>query len=221
MPPPMGDEGGDEDMDMGDDMGDEEAPDMGGDEDMPDDDMGDEEAPDMGGDEDMPDDGGDGVSDDVPPPPMAGKGKKGGLLGKTEKIRDGAHMMHKGASKMMKGMKEHAETCTCSKCKKSKKLMTKEEYEFWQSLQSQTGTTKFVKDEEGQWVAVEDAVIAPSDPNKDIVASEPSPGEVGYAPSGRVGALGTYAEWSQKYTDNAKKKNPTKAKEKPRKSWFM
>ncbi len=247
--PPMGDEGEEDDLggigagdevpddDDGDDDDDDGMPDdVGGDDDgdddgMPDDVGGDEGMPDMGG-----DDGDGDVAGDVPAPPM-GKGKKGGLLDKTKAVRDGAHMMHKGASKMIKGMKEsHVAECACDKCKKSAKKMprmTKEEAEFFQSIHNQTGSTRFAVDNEtGDWVAVqEDAVLPPSDPNKMIARNdEPGPGEVGYAPSGRVGnnPLGTFTEWASKYGAPKKKTKAAKGKvaapkkqPKQGKSWFQ
>jgi hypothetical protein len=127
-------------------------------------------------------------------------------------------MMHKGASKMIKGMKENKGCGKMDKedddkdteidaengkmwSKKSKKSrkMTKEETEFFRSLQSQTGSCKFALDETGAWSPVtEDSIIPPSDPNANIIDDdEAGPGQPGYAPQGRVG--GSFSEWAAKY----------------------
>ena len=77
-----------------------------------------------------------------------------------------------------------------------KKKMKKEDREFFNNLKKQAGGTYFQLDEEGKWVPVtEDAVIAPTDPNKDI--AEPQAGEVGFAPTGRLGS--NFNEWAAKY----------------------
>ncbi len=66
--------------------------------------------------------------------------------------------------------------------------MTKEEVDFLSSLQRQTGATKFAIGDSGFWMPVqEDALIPPTDPNANVVNNEPQPGEVGYAPQGRLG----------------------------------
>jgi len=71
--------------------------------------------------------------------------------------------------------------------KKNQKKMTKEEVEFLNSLKQQTGATKFALGDYGFWMPVqEDALIAPTDPNAGVVV-EPKPGDVGYAPQGRIG----------------------------------
>lgn len=205
--------------DDADDLGDEED---SGDEDMGDEDMGDEEDHDHVGDEgdedmgDMGDMGGGDEAEGLPTPPLK-KGK--GILDKTRAVADGAKMMHKGASKMVKGMKGEAAVedhvdddeempvkkgCASKKCSMPKKKMTKEQYEFLQSLQSQTGACKFEKNEYGNWVPVqEDAIIPPSDPNEAIQDDEPAAGEVGFAPQGRVGS--NFSEWASKHQSKAKK----------------
>ena len=197
-----GDDLGHDDDDMGDDAGDGPESDMGNDEEAPDlDDMGDDDA-DMGddadmdddmGDDDMGDDAGPGVGgpDDAPP---ALKKKGGSFIDKTKSVADGAKMMHKGASKMIKGMKEN----------KGSRKMTKEETEFFRSLQSQTGSCKFALDDTGSWSPVtEDSIIPPSDPNANIVDDdEAGPGEPGYAPQSRVG--GSFSEWAAKYQRKSK-----------------
>lgn len=166
-----GGDGGDDDggPDLGDDDGDE----------GPSDDDGGDLGGDLGGDE-GPGPGVGGPDDDMPAP----KKKGGSFIDKTKAVADGAKMMHKGANKMIKGMKEAQEA------------------EFFRSLKSQTGGTKFAKDDCGSWSPVtEDSVIPPSDPNADITDDEPGPGEPGYAPHGRVGG---FNEWVQKYQRKAK-----------------
>jgi hypothetical protein len=175
--------------DVGDlDMGDEDHPHDEEDEDHPHDEEGedldhDDAAPDMGDDEgDM----GDEEGAEETPPPMLPK-KKGGFLDKAKGVADGAKMMSKGASKMVKAMKESK--------------MTKEQKEFLNSLKSQTGGTFFKQDDDGSWSVQEDALIPPTDANAEVTQSdeEPVPGEVGYAPQGRVGSVGSFQEWSKKY----------------------
>lgn len=181
---------------------DKEAP-----EDDLEDDMGDEEVPGVGG----PDD----------EAPMPAK-KKGSFIDKTKAVADGAKLMHKGAKKMIKGMKENTD---CGKCKMSKKKMsacthnlTKEEAEFLRSLQAQTGGIRFEKNDMGGWCAVkEDAIIPPTDPNANLQEEEPGPGEVGYAPQGRVG--GSFSEWATKYQRKTPKINES-TKSKKSSSWF-
>ncbi len=232
IPKDLGPSPEDEDEDL-DDMGDDDM----GDEDSPDDDVDDADMGDESPDEDdvdsdvdgdVEDDGEDmGGEDDIPTPPIMKKPpmKGGGFVGKTKAVADGAKMMHKGAQKMVKGMKESKEGCDC-KCKKCKcgdhckgcsKMMTKEEAEFYRSLYAQTGGTRFMRDEDGDFVAVqEDAIIPPSDPNAGL-SDEPTAGEVGYAPQGRIGAIGSYAEWSNRHKKAAKKINESASK---KKSWF-
>ncbi len=182
MPRPDMDDTGDEDnldhdeddIDHDEDDLDHDENDLDNDEDQDtDDDQDQDDDTDMGG-EDNDDISGD-VPQDMPPP------KKKGLMDKTKSLVDGAKMMHKGASKMKKSMKE----------------MTREE-EILASIRSQAGSSKFVRDEDGDFIAVkEDAIIPPSDPNADITTEqEPGPGELGYSPVTRIGS---FTEWSSKY----------------------
>lgn len=70
--------------------------------------------------------------------------------------------------KMKKGMKKNA-----------KKGMQKEEAEWWTSVHNML---------DGFSSVTEESLLAPYDPNEGLTSSEPGPGEVGYAPSGRVGS---------------------------------
>lgn len=79
--------------------------------------------------------------------------------------------------------------------------MTTEEKAFWDSLKNQMYSDLNPKYYSGLSIK-EDKLIAPAGdvtgqaPDGDI---EPGPGEVGYAPSARIGQLGSYSEWSQKF----------------------
>ena len=75
----------------------------------------------------------------------------------------------------------------CKKsAKKSAKKMTKEEEEWWSSVHDMT---KF-NDTKGWDGLAEDALLSPENPNDGLDGSdEPGPGEVGYAPQGKVGAM--------------------------------
>jgi hypothetical protein len=163
------DDMGGEGGEEGDDMGDEE--DMG-------DDLGGEEGDDMGGEEDH-------GHDDMGGDDMGGMGKP---PLKKKPIPDMQPSM------MKKGM-----------CKHCMKYMKKEDSDFLSSLKRQTGSTKFSSDEAGDWHAVtEDALIPPTDPNQAVVDQAPSepasqPGQVGFAPQGRVGGIGSFSEWASKY----------------------
>lgn len=158
---------------------------------------------------------------DLPAPPVKGPAGKRSIINRTKDVADGAKMMHKGAQKMVKGMKEGCKgKKTMDSCQDKKMTkMTKEEAEFFKSLQAQTGAVKFAKDEDGDWVAVhEDAVIPPSDPNAEITQDdEAQPGEVGYAPQGRLGS--NFSEWAEKYQRKTKVNESTKAP--PTQSWFQ
>jgi hypothetical protein len=240
----MGDMGGDDeapdeegppedDADIGaaDELGDDEE---GDDLDAEDDD---DDAPGVGGPEGGPTAG---PGDHEPAP----KKKGGSFIDKTQQVADGAKMMHKGAKKMIKGMREACEKCNMAKkkmdagcghgedeedmgdekplfSKKSKKAhkMTKEEVEFFKSLQAQTGGIRFEKDEFGAWSPVkEDAVLPPSDPNDGLEADEPKPGEVGFAPQGRVG--GSFTEWAAKFKRKDRKINESAKAKGGKGSWF-
>jgi len=227
MDGPMGDEGPDDgpmggpDDDAGPDDDDDGPPDLG-------DDGGDDLDADADMDDD--DDAGPGMGGPDAGPAPAPKKKGGSFIDKTAAVADGAKLMHKGARKMIKGMKESAKTNEECKCcsQKSKKMgawdkshkMTKEEYEFFKSLQAQTGGVRFEKDETGAWNPVqEDAVLPPTDPNAGLTDQEPGPGSVGYAPQGRVGS---FTEWAEKYKRKGRKINESvknKGKNKNT-SWF-
>ncbi|RDJ35515.1 MAG: hypothetical protein DWQ19_11910 [Crenarchaeota archaeon] len=97
----------------------------------------------------------------------------------TEDMDDEQLMMMKKKSK--KKMKK------CSS-KKMKKKMKKENVEVDPWLQSVTNMLKYNdgKSWDGLASQNEDALIPASDPNAEF-AQEPGPGEVGYAPQGKVG----------------------------------
>lgn len=191
MSPDMGDDSGNGD-EMGDEMGDEheegDEDHLDGDEDG--DNMGDDGEHQDGEDGDM---GGEGSEDGGD---MGGEmGDLGGDLGGEDMgakppmkkpLMKNKNIPNMAPQMMKKGMKKES-------------AETQEERDFWASLQKQAGATYFVRDETGDFVASEDAVIPPSDPNFNITEPEPTPGNVGYAPSGKVGTLGTFAEWSSKY----------------------
>lgn len=57
----------------------------------------------------------------------------------------------------------------------------------------------------------EDSIIPPADPNKGLVNNddEAQPGEVGYAPQGKLGSnlgVGSFVEWTTKHKRNVNKK---------------
>jgi hypothetical protein len=192
--------------DMGDNMSHGDMDDM---DDMDDEDHGD----DMGG------EGGEEGMDMLPPP----KGKKG-KKGPPVDMDDGGDEMsgeHKCAQ--------------CSKMQHMKKKMkkeaaepwTKEDAEFLRSLKSQLGATQFKVNKDGWSEYQEDALLPPPrDPNADVTEDgEPGPGDVGYAPQGRVGApLGGYEEWSKKYKgknlNEGLRPKSRKKGQRDSKSWF-
>lgn len=194
--------------DLGDEEGDEEdlegdEDDLDGDEDELGDDMGDE----------LEDMGDEGLPEPPPMPPKKGKGKP---------AMHGAAMMLKGASHMVKGMKESAgcgPDCTCKKCKKAKSKITKEEADFIDSLKDQCGSAFFDINDDGTFK--EDALFTPYNPNAELEAEEteePKPGDVGFAPQQKLGngnELGSMAEWTKKY--RRKIHEAIQAKEKPAK----
>lgn len=194
----MGDEEGGDLGDMGDeeDMGgegDEEMGDMGIGGDEEDIDVTDKVTDDMGDEEETETDM------DMPAPPF----KKGSLTHKTKELAAGAKMMHQGAMKMKKCMKESAgcgKSCKCKKCAK-KQMMSHEENEFFKSLQSQAGGTKFAIGDLGVWSTVqEDALIPPTNPNNAVTQNEePAAGDYGFAPVSKIGAIGSFQEWSNKH----------------------
>jgi len=114
--------------------------------------------------------------------------KKMGSKAYQKKMKSAAYQKKNGKKKKMGGMgmgMPHAKLQKKNQ-KKNQKKMTKEEVEFLNSLKQQTGATKFAIGESGFWMPVkEDALIAPTDPNAGVI--EPGPGEVGYAPQGRIG----------------------------------
>jgi hypothetical protein len=80
------------------------------------------------------------------------------------------------------------------KCKKGmkkamKKGMKKEDQDWWNSVSSMLLTNP---DSDKQWDGwrkiEEDALLPPVDANASLVDGEPRPGEVGFAPQGRVGS---------------------------------
>lgn len=210
--PPMGDMGGGEDM-GGDDAGDDD--DMGSaddtDIDEPSGETGDEGDGDMGGDA-SPDMGGDmGGGDDMggeeggppmkgpmkkkPMPPPSPMMKKMGYM-KKEHGQDGVEDASKDTEVKYKTGKDKS---VCTHSKKCNCKMAKEENEFLDSIKRQCGASKFAPDEFGYWGPVqEDALISP-DANSEET-NEPGPGEVGYAPTQKVGNVGSFSEWSSKKT---------------------
>lgn len=221
MPPMMG---GEEDMEM--------DPSMGGEEDMEmdDEEVDIEDDDDVDDDDDMDDDDDVDVDVDVEddeeamPMPMKGKG----IMGKAKELAAGAGMMHKGIKMMHKGMKEESEEDDplvqemCSKCKKMHKMyMTKkmgkkkmsmkpgymkeeskqDNSSFLESLKRSYGRSHFDLNPDGSFK--EEALLPPNDPNDGLeVSDEPAPGEVGYAPTGRIGGnfdSEGYTEWAEKY----------------------
>tara|TARA_Y100000034_G_scaffold135726_1_gene208804 strand:- start:1656 stop:2489 length:834 start_codon:yes stop_codon:yes gene_type:complete len=77
-----------------------------------------------------------------------------------------------------------------------KKKSKKEEDEFFNSLatQLQGDTSKSHKDGISEYL--EDAVFTPHNSNS-ALGTEPGPGEVGFAPEGRIGAVGSYEVGSE------------------------
>jgi hypothetical protein len=127
----------------------------------------------------------------------------------------------------------------CAKCARMKRMKfmkkkmkkeaaepwTKEDADFLRSLRSQMGATQFNVNKDGWTEYQEDALLAPSDPNADVIddEDEPGPGDVGYAPQGRVGSpLGGYEEWSSKHKGSKLNENlrPKSRKKRGGSSWF-
>jgi len=227
-PPMGGDMGDDEEGSPEDDMGtaddtdidepsDEETPDMG--DEGEGEDMGDE-TPDMG--DESPDMGGEGEAEGppmkgpmkkkMPPaPPSPMMMKKMGYMKKEQmdhdEDEDEEDHKHDKKGRDIDDEEEDEEmtmknpTC-CKKCKKCNK-MKKEENEFLNSLKRQCGASKFAPDELGFWGPVqEDALLAPS--NNSEEKSEPGPGEIGYAPTQKVGSIGSFQEWASKHKKKKK-----------------
>jgi len=69
--------------------------------------------------------------------------------------------------------------------KKSKKKMTKEQSDWYNSVIGQLNSDPNQKSWDGFSTLEEDALLPPQDQNAGL--SEPGPGEVGFAPSQRVG----------------------------------
>jgi hypothetical protein len=188
-PMPMGDKGDDQDFDPDSDVEEHPDDDMDGDGDEEGhdhDDMGDD-SDDMGGGGDEEGHDHDDMGDDSDD--MGG----GGDMGKPS-FKKKPPVPDMQPSMMKKGM-----------CKHCMKYMKKEASdEFLDSLRRQAGSSKFAVDEAGDWQPVtEDALIPPSDPNQAVVdqstSNEPKAGEIGYAPQGRVGSIGSFSEWATKY----------------------
>ena len=226
---------GDEDMDDEEGLGDDEMGDMGmGGMDMG---MGmgpmgaGSPPPGMGG----PMGGGPDMGMGLGGPPMKGKGKKappmmmkkmhmGGMKYMKKEAADPQDAKMKGqnrkngandqndcgpgpASKKTTTVRENK---CCDKCgnmmgKKCNK-MTKEQREFNDSLMRQAGSLKFQQDELGYWVPVknEDVLVQSKVTQR---AEEPQPGEVGFAPQGKVGNIlgSSFTEWASRHVDAVKK----------------
>jgi len=74
--------------------------------------------------------------------------------------------------------------------KKAMKKMKKEDQEWWASVHDMVLSDPENKSWDGFTRIEEDSLIAPTDPNASLNASEePTAGEVGYAPQGRIGSL--------------------------------
>jgi len=195
----MGDEEGGDEEGLGDEeMGDEEGgDDMGG---------GDEEMGDEEGGDDM---GGGDMGGDMGGPPMKKKkppmdmGAKSPMMMRSYMKKESKDVVDEKSKKQnsangadMLKMKEKGGKKCCSACSK----MQKEDNEFLSKLRSMTGGTKFAADDEGYWVPIdEDALIAPDKTNN----NEPGPGEVGYAPTQKVGS--NFQEWASKHVAKTRK----------------
>jgi hypothetical protein len=217
MAPDMGGADATDDDDMGGDEEDHDHDDMGDDEDGEDhDEDGDEEDHDHDEDgEDHDDMGDEGDGEEGPPPPMDKKKKPpfgGGDMGAKPPMmmkKEGKDAVDEKDKKQNSAngadMLKYKQKGKCSKCN----MMAKEEKEensFLAKLRDMTGGTKFAKDEEGYWVPVdEDTLIAPEDTNKSA-NTEPAPGEVGYAPTQKIGGPGSFNEWATKHVNKTRKK---------------
>lgn len=211
-----------EDDDMGGEDHDHEDDDMDGEEGGGDDDMGGDEedhdhedGDDMGDEDDMGDDmGGENgppMKKKKPMPPMGDMGAKAPMMMKKEgkDAVDEKDKKQNSSNKVdMLKYKQKGKSSKCSKCD----MMAKEEKEgneFLSKLRDMTGGTKFAKDDEGFWVPVdEDTLLSPEDTNHK--ASEPAAGEVGYAPTQKLGMTGSQAgsftEWATNHVKKTRKK---------------
>ncbi len=110
---------------------------------------------------------------------------------KAMKTKKCMSYMKKGGKGKKKGKK------SCGKMMKNEEVVSEEEAKWWESVRSQLGSNPNQKFGTGLDKITEDKLIDPAKPaEKD---ETPGPGEVGYAPNGRIGAIGSYAEWSAKH----------------------
>ena len=72
--------------------------------------------------------------------------------------------------------------------KKSRKNMKKEDADWWASLKRQIAHPQ-IKYDDGWSRYQEDSLLPPTDPNAEVAQKEPGPGDVGYAPQGRIGGF--------------------------------
>ncbi len=77
--------------------------------------------------------------------------------------------------------------------------MSEEEAKWWESVKSHLGTDLNPKYYTGLDKVDEEKLIEPTAPKAKKEEEEPKAGEPGFAPQGRIGTIGSYAEWSEKY----------------------
>lgn len=95
------------------------------------------------------------------------------------------------------GMKKSGKKTKCESVT-NEPPMTEEEAKWWESVNSHLVTDLNPKYYTGLDKVTEDKLVTPA-AKAEKKDKEPGPGEPGFAPQGRIGALGSYAEWSEKY----------------------
>lgn len=153
----------------------------------------------MFGDENEPtdddDDSGDNDSGDELVKPAAPKDKDVDAGDDDSSDSDCGDDADAGDEKKPPFMSKKKSKKSSKKMKKEESEPSKEEDDFWDSLTSQTANVL-----SSNWDGMpqnEEALIAPTDPNAEMADGEAGPGEVGYAPSGKLGETPTYEEWKK------------------------
>ena len=159
----------DVDVDVDDDSDDSDS---GGDDSVDDSEGDDVSSDDSGDDSDSGgDDSGDDMGGDKKPPFMSKKGSK-----------------KKSTKKSSKKMKKESQ---------DELGFNSGDDEFFMSLRTQMGGDQWQMDKnwDGMPTIEEESLIAPETPAAETETSEPGPGEPGFAPTTRIGAVPTFEEW--------------------------
>jgi hypothetical protein len=98
----------------------------------------------------------------------------------------------KGCKSKKCGMKKGGKGCKGKKCEET---MTAEDKAWWDSLTGQIASDPNKRYSDGTEY-LEDSISPPDDPNSRLISDEPGPGEVGYAPTQRVGGTNPTGSWA-------------------------